>query len=223
MHNGRRAFTLIELLVVIGIIAVLIAILLPVVSRAREAGRRTVCASNLRQIGWGLTKYFNDYHALPYRSGDLRLKNPHVFRYLNGPDDVSDLMLKFCGPKPIFYCPEGYQSRDPGGWWPYTSGTIAVTYQFPFWLAYDETSTIYPTPDYRHLTSDKVLAADILNTSDPFRNIIEFNHRLNTATKVPIGMNVLYGDGHVTWNDSSHGWLLYGFQQLQIYWQYIPN
>jgi prepilin-type N-terminal cleavage/methylation domain-containing protein/prepilin-type processing-associated H-X9-DG protein len=67
MPTARRhhAFTLIELLVVLGIIAVLVAMLLPALRRAREDALRVQCANNLRQIGMGLELYDQQFKRLP--------------------------------------------------------------------------------------------------------------------------------------------------------------
>jgi prepilin-type N-terminal cleavage/methylation domain-containing protein/prepilin-type processing-associated H-X9-DG protein len=61
----REVFTLIELLVVIAIIAILAALLLPVLNRAQEAGRTTACRSNLHQYGLALRMYLEDFGVYP--------------------------------------------------------------------------------------------------------------------------------------------------------------
>lgn len=59
----KKAFTLIELLVVVAIIAILAAVLFPVFARAKEAAKKTACASNVRQIGLAWQLYNADYEG----------------------------------------------------------------------------------------------------------------------------------------------------------------
>ena len=61
----RRAFTLVEILIVVAIIALLAAILFPAFNHVRALGRRTTCASNLKQIGFALSQYVQDYRFYP--------------------------------------------------------------------------------------------------------------------------------------------------------------
>ena len=61
LHDPRAAFALLELLVVIGIIALLLSILMPVLSRAREAANSLKCEANLRMLGQAMMMHANDH------------------------------------------------------------------------------------------------------------------------------------------------------------------
>jgi len=95
MKSRRHAFTLIELLVVISIVALLVAILLPVLGAAKEASNKVICASNLHQISVATTLYNADFKdAYPQYTGDVR---PYLAPYMG-------ITVFYPAPK-VFLCP----------------------------------------------------------------------------------------------------------------------
>ncbi|HWB54918.1 MAG TPA: type II secretion system protein [Tepidisphaeraceae bacterium] len=112
MSERRAAFSLVELLVVIGIIAILLALLMPALNRARAQAKMVQCASNLRQVGIVLLNYSNDNggQMFPYGLGANRLNN-------NPPDPWP--AYAFIPPiwnPPIMICPA---DQDPAGYHSY--------------------------------------------------------------------------------------------------------
>ncbi|NNM86965.1 MAG: prepilin-type N-terminal cleavage/methylation domain-containing protein [Phycisphaerae bacterium] len=82
--NHRRGFTIVELLVVIAIIVILISLLLPALSRAKELSLRVACASNLRSFGLALVEYASDYRVYPHQ------RDVHAGKIINGLDSLID-------------------------------------------------------------------------------------------------------------------------------------
>ena len=103
-----RGFTLVELLVVIGIIALLIALLFPVFSKARESANRTKCLSNLRTIGQAMFVYANNNRdRLPNGNDPYTWSDDAAANWVmkNFADDVSAGR--------VFRCPSDRNEGDP--------------------------------------------------------------------------------------------------------------
>ena len=112
-----RAFTFIELFVVIAIVALLAALLLPVLGRARESGRATACLSNLRQLGVALQLYVQDnQNRLPVMYDALASTNL---------DTVEVVLTNHLGSVKILRCPS-----DDKNWFERTGSS----YHWNFWL-----------------------------------------------------------------------------------------
>jgi len=201
-RNGAtsRAFTLVELLVVIGIIAILIALLLPTLAKAREGARRAVCLSNLRQVHLSFSLYAGNYKdqvPLGYRANNKQF-NSMIFSFTTQKIVLfgwlyNDKLM----PNPnVFFCPSENDPRSlfdtPANPWPPGADLGKHTY-----AGYGCRPEIELPDDPSPGTLMPRLAK--FKNKAIFADLTAVVARVDTRHKT--GVNVLYGDGSAVWVD----------------------
>lgn len=131
MRKGNSGFTLIELLVVVAIIAILAAMLLPALARAREVARRGVCLTNLKQLGLTLNMYAQDWGGFfPYHDHATAQSIPNIsLALLTGQLDPSDDAYespRYVTDTKLFVCPSSREEASPIGYLWATRGSVPL-------------------------------------------------------------------------------------------------
>jgi general secretion pathway protein G len=170
----KRAFTLIEILTVIAIIAILAALLFPVLARVKESGKRTACVSNLSQIGKSMLLYMADNDDLfPYAVDNSDKLHPEIWApypqfqaQIPGMQLMQDALQPYVKSKDLFHCPSD-------------SGSKVLDSHFP-------TSYLAKQSQFKTFGSSYL-----------FRTEIAFKQQTQTSLQSPADINVMFdGAGH---------------------------
>jgi prepilin-type N-terminal cleavage/methylation domain-containing protein/prepilin-type processing-associated H-X9-DG protein len=220
----RPGFTLIELLVVIAIIAILAAILFPVFARAREKGRQTACASNLKQISLAFHAYYSDY--------DDTLQPLEGYITFGDGKGWTERVRQYNKTLALFQCPSDVHNFSYGLNWGATSsskGTMDLTAEVKLADVNNESKLIHvfdcPGSGTRQVDTGKKSAGNPQDTGDTDitneccppqkdRDVYDggkdrnHSHPWDKQTRWPWlnwpgrhsgGNNLLFLDGHAKW------------------------
>ena len=212
-----EGFTLIELLVVVAIIAILAAMLLPALARAREQARRGVCLSNLKQLNTVLYIYAQDWGGwFPYHDHETPESIPNIsLALLTGQLDSDENFesVKYITDYKLFICPSSRDTASsvgylwamrqgakqggavPGGAHSYApKGTCSYAYALNLNVQTHPDTAIMADKKCSYSASGTTNSGDWSRSGLPSRRLTEHdNHGW-------YGVNVLYVGGHVKWS-----------------------
>ena len=248
MSSSRReGFTLIEVLVVISIIALLVAVLLPVLGKSREAANRVVCASQLHQMGLSLEFYSNDNDGYYISTQDHRGATNHVIS-INDPR--KKLMWDYGWNLDVMSCPSAsFRARFRNG----SANPLIMTYFANFgrgdrtaagnWNGYlnyglstgeDNEIPILRRDDTTR-PNDTALMLDLFRSNSPrhaagtftryidtdagLHDFIGPNHEMhNDPLRRSVGYNLLTVDQVVRWKARDEAIFRYSHYYNYMYW-----
>ncbi len=192
-RNDKKGFTLIELLVVIAIIALLISILFPVFSQAREKARQADCINKLKQLGMAVSMYAQDYYdglplitnagASPLPGGEAWIYNKALMGYL-GINDITTNQDKL---------------RCPSDSKPFSSysGNVLTSYAANVQMGSSFIGR------YREISEFAKQSNTVWAVESNTKVYAAHNDTNGVCYFHSNGINILYLDGHVNWLNKS--------------------